>query len=138
MPLDWRNWVFYICIPTGCAVASAVYLWWSTVRGHPIQVPRASLRYGVVGVITLAVLAELLIGNYVILKRFSPFSHWAYYSFFSLVPIVSGCTASNLYVRTSLYTRTILAACVPILLYNVLFFFGELAHLATFYYSGGH
>lgn len=138
MPNDWRNWVFYICIPTGCAIASAMYLWRSSAKGHPMQVPRPSLQYGVVAAIAIVVLAELLIGNYVIFKRFSPFPYWVYSFFFSLVPVVSGCAAWNLYARTSLYTPTILTAFVPIVLYSVLFFIGELAHVAMFYYSGGH
>lgn len=137
MPNDWRNWVFYICIPAGCAIASAVYLWKSSARGHPMKIPSPSLQYSVGAVIALVVLSALLIGNYVIFKRFSPFPHWAYSLSFSLVPIVSGCAAWSLFARTWLYTPTVLTTLIPIALYSILFLVGELAHIALFYYSGG-
>ena len=135
MPNDWRNWVFFICIPTGVAVATAAYLWKSSVRSDPARIARPSLQYSIGAVIALIVLSQLVIGNYVFFKRFSPFPYWVYCLFFSLVPVVSGCAAWSIYVRTRLYTRTILAIFIPVVLYSALFFFGELAHIAIFYYT---
>lgn len=137
-PHNWRGLVFFVCIPTGCAVMLALYLWKASTRGEGGQIARPSLQYTAGAVIAIGVLLELALGNYAISKMFSPNPYWLYSVSFSLVPIVSGCLAWNVWVRTSLYMPAILAAVVPAAVYGALFFCGAIAHLVLFYYSGGH
>jgi hypothetical protein len=134
---SWANWLLFICISAGCAITLSVYLARTNRQICATHDVRASHKYYIGVIIALIVLSELLIGNYVIFRRFSPCSFWVYSLSFSLVPIVSGCASWSTYARTCSYTPTFLATFVPIVLYSVLFFFGELVHIALFYYSGG-
>jgi hypothetical protein len=134
MPTLWSNWVFYICVPTGIAIAASACLLRITPRRCSLQIAPASLQHTVHTVIAAVVLLQLVIGNYAIVRRFSPPLFWVCHLSFSLVAIVSGCAAWIVYARTSLFGPVALALFLPIVLYSILFFCGELIHLALFYY----